>query len=63
LSSDRADLSERAMATLHWATAAGFRDPTLTLAGSDLDPLRSRSDFRPLVMDLAMLADPFVRGD
>jgi len=25
----------------------------------DLDPLRSREDFRALVMDLAMPSDPF----
>jgi hypothetical protein len=29
----------------------------------DLDPLRSRPDFQLLLMDLAMPAEPFARGD
>jgi hypothetical protein len=30
---------------------------------TDLDPIRSRSDFQLLLMDMAFPADPFVRGD
>ena len=31
--------------------------------GKDLEPLRSRSDFQTLLLDLSFPTDPFARGD
>jgi hypothetical protein len=47
------------MALLHKAVAMGWRDPAPSRAEDALDPLRSRSDFQLLMMDLAMPVDPF----
>jgi eukaryotic-like serine/threonine-protein kinase len=48
---------------LRQALAAGFRDTKSLRESHDLDPLRSRPDFRLLMMDLAMPSDPFVSPD
>jgi hypothetical protein len=50
-----------AVATLRSAVAAGFSDGDQMIRDPDLDPLRSRSDFQLLMMDLAMPAVPFGR--
>jgi serine/threonine protein kinase len=51
--------SDRAMANLRRAVAAGLRELAHMRTDSDLDPLRDREDFRLLMMDLAMPDDPF----
>jgi eukaryotic-like serine/threonine-protein kinase len=51
--------SDTAMAVLHKAVALGFRSGDAFRNESALDPLRDRTDFRLLMMDLAMPADPF----
>jgi serine/threonine-protein kinase len=53
--------SDRAMDNLRRAVAAGFRMLSLMAFDHDLDPLRSRPDFRLLMMDLAFPNDPFAR--
>ena len=55
--------ADRAMAVLRRAVAAGYSDAPLMRRDVDLDPLRDRPDFRALMLDLAMPADPFSRGD
>jgi serine/threonine-protein kinase len=52
----------RATELLNRAVTAGFRDGTRMRRDPDLDPLRGRDDFRLLMMDLAMPADPFARA-
>ena len=47
------------MSLLRRAVAAGFRDPVPFRTASELAPLRGRADFRLLLMDLDMPADPF----
>jgi hypothetical protein len=55
-----ASASDRAMGALRAAIAAGYRrDPAWFLADTDLASLRDRPDFRLLMMDLVMPADPF----
>ena len=49
------------MDALRQAVAAGYRDFGSMRVNTDLDPLRDRDDFRLLMMDLAMPADPFAR--
>jgi eukaryotic-like serine/threonine-protein kinase len=49
---------------MHWlrkAVAGGFRYLMALRGESDLDPLRSRADFKDLMMDLAFPDDPFAR--
>jgi tetratricopeptide (TPR) repeat protein len=55
--------AERAMQLLHRAHARGYRNVAVMQRDHDLDPLRSRDDFRALMMDLAMPDDPFARPD
>jgi hypothetical protein len=55
--------SDRGMAILRRAVAAGYRDVDLIRTDAALDPIRPRPDFRMLTMDLAMPADPFTRVD
>jgi len=50
---------ELAMAALREAISAGYRDVTEMRRDTKLDPLRSRSDFQALLLDLAFPADPF----
>jgi hypothetical protein len=51
------------MVALRRAVAAGYRSLDWMRRDPDLDPLRSRPDFRLLLMDLAFPADPLARGD
>jgi eukaryotic-like serine/threonine-protein kinase len=51
------------MALLHRAVAMGYRSLDAFRTDDALDPLRDREDFRLLMMDLAMPADPFARSD
>jgi hypothetical protein len=55
------DEAEQAMQSLRRAIAAGYRDIANIRNDSDLTPIRSRPDFRLLMMDLAFPADPFTR--
>jgi hypothetical protein len=48
-----------ATAVLRQAVAIGLSNPALYKAESALAPLRHRPDFRLLMLDLAMTADPF----
>jgi hypothetical protein len=56
---DAAAEADRAMAALHLAVAAGYRNLADMQGDRDLDPLRSREDFKLLIMDLAMPTDVF----
>jgi tetratricopeptide (TPR) repeat protein len=51
-----------AMTALHRAVAAGWRDLRFIRTDTDLNPIRSQSDFQVLLMDMAFPADAFVRG-
>jgi hypothetical protein len=51
--------ADAAMARLHKAVAMGYRNPDAYLTEDALDPLRSREDFRMLMMDLKIPAAPF----
>jgi serine/threonine-protein kinase len=55
--------AKRAMQWLHGAVAGGYRNVAIMQKDQDLDPLRSRPDFRLLMMDLEFPDDPFARGD
>ena len=52
--------AEQAMAILRRVNASGYRDPDLLRVEPGLDPLRSRDDFRLLMMDQIFPAEPFV---
>jgi eukaryotic-like serine/threonine-protein kinase len=60
---EQAAAAERAMAALRRAFDAGWNDMAHMNHDPDLDPLRARPDFRVLMMDLAMPADPFAPPD
>ena len=47
------------MDLLHKAIAVGYRSPDAFRTEDALDPLRDRDEFRRMMMDLAMPADPF----
>jgi hypothetical protein len=49
------------MAALRRALAAGFATPKWIWQDPDLVSLRSRVDFRALIMDAVFPADPFAR--
>ena len=51
--------ADHAMDSLRRAVAAGYRDLAGMKVDTDLDALRDRPDFRLLMLDLAMPADPF----
>ena len=53
----------RSMEWLRRAAAMGYRTLHSYRTEDALDPLRSRDDFRLLMMDLAMPAEPFARAD
>src|SRR5262249_52162577 len=53
--------ADSAMTALRQAVEAGYRDLAHLRSDPDLDPLRRRPDFRLLMMDLAMPAEPFAR--
>jgi len=55
--------TEEAMAILSRAIAAGYRDVDLLRVEPGLEPLRSRDDFRLLMMDLMMPLQPFAPSD
>jgi hypothetical protein len=48
-----------AVVLLRRAAALGLRDPDHYARDTDLAPLHARDDFRLLMMDLAMPAQPF----
>jgi serine/threonine-protein kinase len=50
---------DRAVGVLRRAIAAGYRRLDAMRKDRDLDPLRGRSDFQVLMMDLAFPAEPF----
>jgi serine/threonine-protein kinase len=54
-------LGSDAVHTLRRAIAAGLRDVAFMGRDTDLNPLRSRSDFQMLLMDLAFPDEPFAR--
>jgi hypothetical protein len=54
--------ADAAMALLRRAAAVGHRNPDAYRTEDALDPLRSRDDFRVLMMDLAMPDDAFARA-
>src|SRR5262245_51179244 len=54
--------ANRAMALLQRAVGMGFRDSATYRNDPALDPLRGRDDFRLMMMDLEMPADPFAPG-
>src|SRR5262249_39992461 len=56
---ERGRYADRAMGALRQAVAAGFRDARLMQPDDDLAPLRSREDFRALLMDLNFPDDLF----
>jgi hypothetical protein len=51
--------ADAAMALLRKAVGLGYRDADAVHAEEALDPLRSRDDFRLLMLDLTFPADPF----
>jgi serine/threonine protein kinase/tetratricopeptide (TPR) repeat protein len=51
----------RAMTLLRRAVVLGYRDLNVYRTESTIDPLRERDEFRMLMMDLAMPADPWAR--
>jgi serine/threonine-protein kinase len=51
--------ADRAMQWLNRAVAAGYRNLALMRTDPDLKPLRSRPDFRLLLMDLEFPSEPF----
>ena len=57
-----ANQAEKAMAVLRQAVTMGYRNPDAYRTESALDPLRDRPDFRELMMDLTMPANPFEHG-
>jgi hypothetical protein len=46
---------------LQKAIAAGWRDRTKLQTDTDLDPIRSRPDFQPILLDTGFPRDPFAR--
>jgi serine/threonine-protein kinase len=54
--------SARAMQWMNRAIAIGYRNGNEIRIESALDPLRSRDDFRLLMMDIAFPAEPFAPG-
>ena len=56
------DAAARAMGLLSQALGTGYRGANAFRTESTLDPLRDRDDFRVLMLDLVMPADPFAPG-
>jgi serine/threonine-protein kinase len=56
---ERQSEAARAMALLHQAVAMGYSNMEEFRTDDALNPIRDRDDFRLLLMDLAMPADPF----
>jgi eukaryotic-like serine/threonine-protein kinase len=59
---EAASEADAAMALLHKAVGMGYRNAAAFRGEDALDPLRDRPDFRLLMMDLAMPAEPFATG-
>ena len=57
---EAASEADAAMALLRKAAGMGYRGADAYRTEDALDPLRGRDDFRLLMMDLAMPAEPFV---
>jgi serine/threonine-protein kinase len=53
--------ADQAMEALRQAISAGFKDFELMRTDRNLEPLRSRADFRQLVMDSGFPSNPFAR--
>ena len=53
--------SDRAMSGMRRAVALGYRNPDAYRNETALDPIRTRPDFRLLMMDLAFPAEPFAK--
>jgi len=51
--------ADAAMAPLRKAVAMGYRSPDAYRTEDALDPLRGRDDFKLLMLELAMPAEPF----
>ena len=60
---EAAGAEDAAMVALLRAVRMGMRDPQTFRTEEALDPLRSRSDFQHLMLDLAFPAEPFVRPE
>jgi hypothetical protein len=58
---EAASEAETAMVLLHRAVGMGYRYPDAYRTEDALDLLRGRDDFRLLLMDLTMPAEPFAR--
>ena len=58
---DRERLAGRALNALHQASSMGFHNLQAIQTEPGLAPLRSRDDFRLLLMDMAMPADSFAK--
>jgi serine/threonine-protein kinase len=54
--------AETAMLLLHKAVGMGYRTADAYRTEDALDPLRGRDDFRMLILDLEMPAEPFTRA-
>jgi hypothetical protein len=63
LAEERPSEADRAMTLLHQAVATGYYNAEQYRTEDALDPLRNRPDFRLLMLDLAMPAEPFARAD
>ena len=50
------------METLRRAIRGGYRNAVSIKRDPDLAPLRTRSDFQALILDLEFPADPFSKG-
>jgi tetratricopeptide (TPR) repeat protein len=59
---EAAAYAEEAMAILHSAFAGGYRDLNLLKVEHGIEPLRSRADFRSMMMDMAFPAEPFAEA-
>ncbi len=51
--------AEKSMALLRQAGSVGYRNPDPYQTESALDALRNRNDFKLLMIDLSMPAEPF----
>ncbi len=58
---DGPDQAEKALAALRQAVALGYRNSHAFRTESALDPVRNRSDFRALILDLVFPVEPFAK--
>src|SRR5262249_23890954 len=52
---------DQAIISLQKAIAAGWREVGLLRTDTDLEPIRSRPDFRPILLDTGFPRNPFAR--